>query len=75
MPLKRRKTEKNIRNQVQSILRETGNPAIISDVVDTEFGVIPGTFEDDKKRRKNGVEESIVRNSVDGKTWNTVEKE
>ncbi|MCD8501222.1 MAG: hypothetical protein LRY71_05490 [Bacillaceae bacterium] len=53
------------KKQLNSILRETENPAIIQDVTDTEFGVIPGAFDAD---------EMITKNSTDGKTWTNLNK-
>lgn len=35
----------NLRKQLKSIRRETNNPAIIADVIDTEFGIIPDNIE------------------------------
>ncbi len=62
-----------LKKQINSILKETDNPAIIQDVTDTEFGVIPGEV-DKQMFRKRNQDDKITRNSTDGKTWNRVEE-
>ena len=69
-----KKSYKNLlKKQINSILKETDNPAIIQDVTDTEFGVIPGEL-DKQAFRKRNKDDKITRNSTDGKTWNRVEE-
>lgn len=64
----------NIHKQMQAILDETDNPAIIQDVTDTEFGVIPSDLSDFKNpKHLSAIQRSIVRNSLDGKTWNQLD--
>jgi hypothetical protein len=76
MPTNDKSVKKRVRKQINSILRETNNPAILQDVIDTEFGVIPGTVDDLNERQEtNGFVESIVKNTVDGKTFNKVDDE
>ncbi|OIJ18392.1 hypothetical protein BKP45_12515 [Anaerobacillus alkalidiazotrophicus] len=68
-----KKNYKNLlKKQLRSIMKETDNPAIIQDVTDTEFGVIPGDFEKQVFRQRNK-DNNVTRNSTDGKTWNDIE--
>lgn len=61
-------------DQIESILNETDNPAIINDVVDTEIGVLPNSFNARDEDTLNNFEETIVKNSIDGKTWNSIKE-
>jgi predicted RND superfamily exporter protein len=65
--------DKQLQEQLDNIRRETDNPAIINDVVDTDLEAYPGHLEkaaDDNEALDN-FEEIIVENVVEGKTWNT----
>lgn len=70
--MKKKNYKELLTKQLKSILRETDNPAIIQDVTDTEFGVIPGSFKEQNFRYRNN-DDNITRNSTDGKTWNDIE--
>ncbi|WP_088104556.1 hypothetical protein [Halalkalibacter urbisdiaboli] len=64
--------KKNVDAQMESILAETDNPAILNDVTNTDLDVTSET------RKGNPtlsiVESYVVRNSVDGKTWNQIDE-
>ncbi|WP_100405204.1 hypothetical protein [Bacillus solitudinis] len=56
--------KKNIaKKQIESIMKETTNPAIIEDVTnsDVEFG--------NEKLKSGPLRETLIKKSVDGKTW------
>ncbi|TYR73330.1 hypothetical protein FZC79_18920 [Rossellomorea vietnamensis] len=57
------------KEQLQSVLRETNTPAILNDVIDTELGVMPGVTAEELTT----AERYSVRNSTDGKTWNSAD--
>lgn len=71
----------NNEKQLAAIRSETDNPAIINDVMNTEFGVIPDSVElgaelsgykQGYEQKIEDVSEAVVRHTVDGKTWNQV---
>ncbi|MGF2614221.1 hypothetical protein FZC84_16705 [Rossellomorea vietnamensis] len=63
------KHQNRAKEQLQSVLRETGNPAILNDVIDTELGAMPGVTAEELTT----AEKYSVRNSTDGKTWNSTD--
>lgn len=65
----RRSSRSKVEQQMRAILKETDNPAILNDVTDTEFGVMPGFSPDTLTAAEN----YSVRNSTDGKTWNSAD--
>ncbi|MCP8617283.1 hypothetical protein [Salirhabdus salicampi] len=73
MAFDKMREKRRMKKQINSILKETDNPAIIQDVVDTEFGVIPGTFDiiNDVHNRPN----NLAQDATDGKTYNVVDED
>lgn len=65
----KRSSRSKVEQQMKSILRETDNPAILNDVADTEFGVMPGF----SPETLTPAERYSVKNSTDGKTWNSAD--
>jgi hypothetical protein len=65
----KRRHENRAKEQLKSVLRETDNPAILNDVFDTELGAIPGVTAEELTT----AEKYSVRNSTDGKTWNSAD--
>ncbi|EDL64494.1 hypothetical protein [Bacillus sp. SG-1] len=65
----KRKSRNIAKEQLQSVLRETDNPAILNDVIDTELGAMPGVTAEELTT----AERYSVRNSTDGKTWNSAD--
>lgn len=65
----KRNNRNRVEQQLKSILKETDNPAILNDVADTEFGVMP----DFSAKTLTTAERYSVRNSTDGKTWNSAD--
>ncbi|RIW32699.1 hypothetical protein D3H55_12515 [Bacillus salacetis] len=61
------KSNNRMKEQLKSVINETDNPAIINDVIDTELGAMPDVASDELTT----AERYSVRNSTDGKTWNS----
>ncbi|MGM0846775.1 MAG: hypothetical protein ACQEUT_17550 [Bacillota bacterium] len=57
------------KEQLQSVLRETNNPAILNDVINNELGSIPEVTSEELTT----AERYSVGNSTDGKTWNSAD--
>lgn len=62
----------NVQKQLRSIQKETDNPAIIQDVLNMDLGALPGNVGEVHANTLSNVEEYVVKNSVDGKTWNEI---
>ncbi|WP_409252582.1 hypothetical protein V1502_01110 [Bacillus sp. SCS-153A] len=67
--VKQKSGRNKAKEQLQSVLRETNNPAIVNDVIDTELGAMPGVTAEELTT----AERYSVRNSTDGKTWNSAD--
>jgi hypothetical protein len=65
----KRQQRNRAKEQLQSVLRETDNPAILNDVMNTELGAMPGVTAEELTT----AERYSVRNSTDGKTWNSAD--
>ncbi|WP_456272719.1 hypothetical protein [Bacillus sp. AK031] len=65
----KRNSRNRVEKQLKAILKETDNPAILTDVTDTEFGVMPGF----SPETLTAAEKYSVKNSTDGKTWNSAD--
>lgn len=69
---KQNRRDRPLQEQINNIKTETDNPAIINDVVDTSLEAYPGHIEEvDDNEPLDDLEEDIVENFVEGKTWNT----
>ncbi|WP_066173987.1 hypothetical protein [Bacillus marinisedimentorum] len=68
----RKRKQALYQQEIQSVRKETDNPAIIQDVIDSGFGALPESIENGTGQ-SSAVEGYTVRNSVDGKTWNSIE--
>jgi hypothetical protein len=70
---KHNRRDKQLQEQINNIKTETDNPAIINDVVDAGLEAYPGHVEEalDDNDTLDDFEENIVKNVVEGKTWNT----
>ncbi|MDC3413483.1 hypothetical protein [Terrihalobacillus insolitus] len=64
--------KEQLRKQMNNVKQETDSSAVMNDVMDSEFEQFPGQNE---KRTENNtlspLEEEVVTNNTDGKTWNT----
>ncbi|MGD6968535.1 hypothetical protein FZC78_17590 [Rossellomorea vietnamensis] len=65
----KRRHDNRAKEQLKSVSRETDNPAILNDVINTELGAMPGVTAEELTT----AEKYSVRNSTDGKTWNSVD--
>lgn len=70
---KHNRRDKQLQEQISNIKAETDNPAIINDVVNTDLEAYPGHVEEAlvDTDTLDDFEEDIVKNFVEGKTWNT----
>jgi hypothetical protein len=71
---KQKRRDKELKEQINNIRSEAGNSeAITSDVLETGLEAYPGHIEEavDDNDTLDDFEENIVKNVVEGKTWNS----
>lgn len=64
---------KRLQQQINDVKRDTSNPAMIDDVIETGLEAAPGNISSvyNHTNSLSGVEEAVVKNSTDGKTFNS----
>lgn len=65
----RRFQKHDINKQIHALLEETDNPAIIQDVIDTEFGVIPEDISDFQTNHHTSAVGKYFVNNFLNKHW------
>ncbi|HET7580483.1 MAG TPA: hypothetical protein VFK33_14475 [Bacillales bacterium] len=64
--------KKRVREQLENVREDYPHPSVTNDVIKTEFEAYPGHLEEitEENDGLGPVEESVVENTTDGKTWN-----
>jgi hypothetical protein len=64
--------DREIKKQIGKLGNEGENSAIVNDVINSEYEGYPSHLEKEiSSEQLKELEEAVVRNSVDGKTWNS----
>ncbi|MFB4169140.1 hypothetical protein [Virgibacillus sp. JSM 102003] len=61
--------------QIKNVEEETDSPAVLNDVVDSEFEQFPGQNERQQEDSLLSPIEEAVQHNIDGKTWITTDDE
>ncbi|MBP1950736.1 hypothetical protein [Virgibacillus litoralis] len=69
------KKRNQFEKQIKNVEEETDSPAVLNDVVDSEFKQYPGQNENQKEDSLISPLEEAVQHNIDGKTWITTDDE
>ncbi|HEX7066119.1 MAG TPA: hypothetical protein VF199_13705 [Bacillales bacterium] len=68
--------DRKVEEQLENINRQYPNSSVTNDTIQTEYEAYPGHLEalTEEEDGLEPVEESVVRHTIEGKTWNTLEE-
>ncbi|QKY70091.1 hypothetical protein [Lentibacillus sp. CBA3610] len=63
------RNDERFKKHAKNVQNETGNPAILNDVIDNGFEQYPGHNEKLTNNRPLSPTQEVAQNNIDGKTW------
>lgn len=69
--------DKGTDQQLENVKEEYPNESVTNDTIQTDYEAYPGHLEElaEEEDGLEPVEESVVKHTTDGKTWNTLEED
>ncbi|HET7658542.1 MAG TPA: hypothetical protein VFK37_09635 [Bacillales bacterium] len=71
------KKDHNVEEQLENVKGKYPHSSVTNDTIKTEYEGYPGHLEalTEEEDGLDPVEESVVKHTTEGKTWNTIDKE